>query len=142
MVVAPNPSTLDGILEFFTTLTTLYDGDQELIYKYFASMRRVNRISQNYLLFIGRCRCMGETQMPSDFRLPPSVKALHFSGHVIDFKTATHKERKEEPCARETFPIWRGFYDRMRATVEAAGGRRKDPYDYNEGPSMLTNEPD
>ena len=105
-------------------------------------MRRVNRISQNYLLFIGRCRCMGETQMPSDFRLPPSVKALHFSGHVIDFKTATHKERKEEPCARETFPIWRGFYDRMRATVEAAGGRRKDPYDYNEGPSVLTNEPD
>ena len=128
MVIVPNTATLAELLDFFASLTALYDGDQELIYKYFASKQRVNRINHNYLVFVGRCRCKGETEMPAAYNLSHSVRALHFSGHIIDFKTATHKERKEEPCARETFVLWRGFYDRMRATVEATKGKKDYVY--------------
>ena len=134
MVVKPNMTTLEEMLEYFTTLKALHDGDQELIYKYFASKQRVNRISQNYLLFVGRCDCMGEMKMPQRYPLSSSVRALHYSGHVINFKTASLNSRKDEPCVQDTYPIWEGFYKRMRTVVDAAMGNK---YNYNDGPSGL-----
>lgn len=118
-------------MNFFASVSTLYDGDQELIYKFFASNRKVNRISQNYLMFVGRCDCVGEVKMPTRAPLPDSIKALHFSGHVIDFETATLHGRQEEPCVKENFGLWRGCYDRMRDTVDRTL-EHEYSYDYNE----------
>ena len=75
---------------------------------------------------------MGEVKLPTRYPLSDSVKALHFSGHVIDFETATLQGRKEEPCVRENFVLWRGYYERMRATVDRTLVHEYT-HNYNEG---------